>query len=124
MQTFQERALDPRRFNSADWKTRPDDRRGPHRGRGPAGAARSDADINEDLHEALAHDRWLDASEINIQVANGEVRLTGSVEEVDDKIRAEIHAQKTRGVGQVCNELHVRSRGGLGPTLGMDVRES
>lgn len=124
MQTFEERALDPRRFNDTEWRTGADDRRGPHRGRGPTRAGRSDTDITEDLHEALTHDRWLDASDISIEVDGGDVRLTGSVEEVDDRLRAEIHAQKTRGVGQVRNELHVRKRRGIGPTLGMDVDES
>ena len=122
MQTFDSRQIDPRRFN-ADWSA-PDDRRGPHRGRGPAGAGRTDDDISEDLHEALSHDRWLDADDIRLEVSDGDVRLSGSVPEPDDKIRAEIHAQKTRGVRQVRNELHVSSRDGLGPTLGMDVRES
>ena len=45
---------------------------------------------------------------------------------MDDKLRAEILAQRTRGVGQVRNNLSVRSRNaeGLGPTLGMDVSQA
>ena len=52
--------------------------------------------------------------------------LSGEVDEVDDKLRAEILAQRTRGVGQVRNGLSVRSRDadGLGPTLGMDVSQA
>lgn len=123
MQNFDSRERDRRGFKADDWR-RTDDRRGPHRGRGPTGRSRSDADIAADLHEALAHDRYLDASDVDVVVKNGDIALSGSVPEADDRLRAEIHAQKVRGSRQIRNELRVASREGLGPTLGMDVRDS
>ena len=114
-----DRQLDPRRFNSESWG-------GPHVGRGPRTGRRGDGDIREDLSEALMHDDYLDASDIEVRVDKGDVTLNGEVDEVDDKLRAEILAQRTRGVGQVRNNLSVRSRNaeGLGPTLGMDVSQA
>ena len=114
-----DRQLDPRRFNSESWG-------GPHAGCGPRTGRRGDEDIREDLSEALMHDDYLDASGVEVRVENGDVILSGEVDEVDDKLRAEILAQRTRGVGQVRNGLSVRSRDadGLGPTLGMDVSQA
>ena len=63
--------------------------RGPYTGRGPKGYQRADERIREDVCEALAQHGDIDASEIEILVQNGEVTLTGTVEDRYQKRLAE-----------------------------------
>ncbi|MBP8247844.1 MAG: BON domain-containing protein [Phenylobacterium sp.] len=106
---FLDRAAD----TVASWfgEGRPDSRRnepfwgGSHRGRGPQGYQRSDERITEEVHERLTEDRWLDASNITISVAGGEVTLSGTVTDRDAKHRAERLVEDITGVGHVQNNL-------------------
>jgi osmotically-inducible protein OsmY len=86
-----------------------DDRRqrGRHYGRGPSGYKRSDARISEDIHDRLTDDDELDASTIQVEVNDGEVTLSGTVAEREDKHRAERLAERVTGVGHVQNNLRV-----------------
>jgi osmotically-inducible protein OsmY len=81
---------------------------GEHRGRGPKGYRRSDERIREDVSDRLADDAWLDASYIEVQVADGEVTLSGLVQSRGDKRRAEDLADSSSGVTHVQNNLRVR----------------
>ena len=54
-------------------------------------------------------DDWLDASSIDVAVTEGEVVLTGSVFQRDDKRRAEDLAEGISGVKDVRNNLRVSS---------------
>jgi hypothetical protein len=83
-------------------------REGEHRGRGPKNYTRSDDRIREDVNDRLSDDSWLDASEIEIQVASGEVTLTGTVSSREDKRRAEDLAEAVSGVKHVQNNLRVQ----------------
>lgn len=78
-------------------------------GKGPKGFKRSDARIYEDVCEALFHDSLVDASEIEVAVKNGEVTLSGAVENRQMKRLAEDCAEKISGVIDVKNEIRILS---------------
>ena len=63
------------------------------------------------MHERLTEDRWLDASNITISVAGGEVTLSGTVTDRDAKHRAERVVEDITGVGHVQNNLRVGAVG-------------
>jgi hypothetical protein len=76
-------------------------------GRGPKGYQRSDDRIREDVCDRMTDDPILDASEIEIDVRQGEVMLTGSVTSREQKRRAEDIAERVGGVRDVANQLRV-----------------
>lgn len=80
---------------------------GSHRGRGPKGYRRSDERITDDIHVALAQDDSLDASDIEVTVADGEVTLSGSVESREAKRHAANLVDEVRGVIHVGNNIRV-----------------
>jgi hypothetical protein len=80
-----------------------------HRGRGPRGYTRSDERIREDVSDWLMEDRYVDASDIDVSVAGGEVTLAGQVDSREMKRRAEDIAANVLGVKDVHNSLRVRS---------------
>jgi osmotically-inducible protein OsmY len=82
---------------------------GEHRGRGPKGYRRSDDRIREDVSDRLTEDPYLDASEIEVQVSDSEVTLTGFVRQRDDRRRAENLAEAISGVTHVQNNLRVQA---------------
>src|SRR5687767_3397736 len=90
----------------------------PHRGRGPKGYRPSDDRIKEDVNDRLS-EGYLDATEVDVSVSNGEVVLSGTVDGRADKLRAEAIAENVSGVLNVENRLRVRNRQQLGGTYGM-----
>jgi osmotically-inducible protein OsmY len=80
---------------------------GPHTGRGPKGYQRSDDRIREDICEHLTQHPSIDASEIEIEVKNGEVTLKGTVDNRQAKRMAEDAADSCSGVKEVNNQLRV-----------------
>jgi hypothetical protein len=76
--------------------------------RGPKGYKRSDERIREDVSDRLAQQDHLDPSEIEVSVANGEVTLTGTVENRNEKFLAEEIADDVSGVNDVHNQLRLR----------------
>lgn len=80
---------------------------GPHRGRGPKGYVRSDARIREDVCEALADDPYLDASNVELHVSDGEITLSGIVPDRHARRRAEDCIDRIAGVRHVRNDLRV-----------------
>jgi osmotically-inducible protein OsmY len=78
-----------------------------HRGRGPQGYTRSDERINDDVHDRLTDDHALDASNIAVAVAGGEVTLSGTVDSRHSKHRAERLVEDIGGVKHVQNNLRV-----------------
>jgi osmotically-inducible protein OsmY len=83
-----------------------------HRGRGPKDYRRSDERVREDVCERLMEDEWLDASNIEVTVAECEVTLNGSVNSREEKRRAEDLAEQVFAVKDVVNRLRVVSEGG------------
>jgi hypothetical protein len=95
------------RFGNDATGSRGEVRRGEHQGRGPKGYQRSDDRLREDIHERLTDDATLDASEIEVEVKNREVILTGSVRSRTEKRRAEDLVEGVTGVAHVQNNLRV-----------------
>ncbi|MBE1529493.1 hypothetical protein GGC65_003949 [Sphingopyxis sp. OAS728] len=87
-----------------------------HRGRGPKNYTRADERIREDVNDRLTEDIWVDASEIEVSVLNGEVTLAGTVEDRRSKRRAEDCAEDVVGVRHVQNNLRYTS-GVVSPRL-------
>ena len=83
-------------------------------GRGPKGYKRSDERIKEDISEVLTRDSVVDAQDIEIEVKEGEVTLTGFVPERRMKHQAEDLVEKCMGVKDVTNNLRVRKEEGRG----------
>jgi osmotically-inducible protein OsmY len=81
--------------------------RGAFAGRGPKGYQRSDERIREDVCDRLTDAADIDASEIEVNVANGEVTLSGTVRGRDEKRRSEDLAESIGGVRDVHNNLRV-----------------
>lgn len=81
-------------------------------GRGPKGYKRSDDRIREEICDRMTDDPMLDASEIEVEVTEGEVTLSGSVASRDQKRRAEDIAEVIGGVRDVTNQLRVTRGGG------------
>jgi hypothetical protein len=77
------------------------------RGIGPKDYRRSDESILEDVSERLKDAPDVDASSIECNVQNGEVRLGGAARDRDMKYRAEEIAAGVRGVTHVQNDLRV-----------------
>lgn len=78
-----------------------------YRGRGPKNYRRPDDRIREDVCERLTMDHDVDASEIEVEVAEGVVTLSGTVNERHAKRLAEDIADSVRGVKDVQNNLRV-----------------
>lgn len=83
-------------------------RRMDYRGRGPRGYVRSDERIREDIHDRLTDDWRIDASDIEVEVSNGEVTLSGEVHSRGDKRLAEDIVEDVSGVTHVQNNLRVK----------------
>lgn len=83
---------------------------GPHAGRGPKSYRRSDERILDDVCERLTVNGYVNASEVEIQVAEGEVTLSGTVEDRQQKYIAEELAESVSGVRTVDNRIRVARR--------------
>ena len=81
---------------------------GQHRGKGPKGYRRSDARMADDISDHLTDDPYVDASDIEVAVKDGEATLSGTVTRREDKRRAEDLAEAVSGVSHVQNNLRVR----------------
>lgn len=82
---------------------------GSRRGLGPRSYTRTDDRIREDVNECLMDDDHVDASGITVQVKDGTVTLTGTVDERWEKHRAEDIADACSGVRDVQNDIRLAS---------------
>ncbi|HEX8039742.1 MAG TPA: BON domain-containing protein [Chryseosolibacter sp.] len=80
---------------------------GQYRGKGPRNYSRSDERIREDINDRLSDDPFIDATDIEVAVSNGDVTLTGAVDDRSAKRRAEDLAESVSGVKNVENRLRV-----------------
>jgi hypothetical protein len=85
--------------------------KGAFHGRGPKNYVRSDERIREDVCEHLLEHPYVDASDIEVIVRDGEVTLSGTVEARMVKRAAEDACDHVRGVKDVHNHLRVRRAG-------------
>jgi osmotically-inducible protein OsmY len=76
-------------------------------GRGPKGYRRSDERIREEICDRLTDDWRVDASEVEVNVNNGQVTLSGSVHSREEKRKAEDMTESIPGVHDVHNNLRV-----------------
>ena len=84
-------------------------RTGQHAGKGPKGYHRSDERIREEISDELTDHPDIDASEIEIEVKDGEVTLTGTVDSREAKRTTEDIAEQSSGVTHVSNQLRVNN---------------
>jgi hypothetical protein len=82
--------------------------RGPHYGKGPKGYKRPDERIREEVCEAMSRQGYIDASDVEVTVENGVVRLAGTVASRSDKRGLEQIADRVHGVEEVRNEIRLR----------------
>lgn len=81
------------------------------RGHGPSDYTRSDERIREDVNDRLTDDPMVDARQVSVSVAQGEVTLNGTVPTRQAKRRAEDCIDPISGVKHVQNNLRVTSSG-------------
>jgi hypothetical protein len=81
-------------------------------GRGPKGYKRSDERIREQVSDCLMDDHDVDASDITVDVKDGDVTLTGTVQNREQKRRAEEVVERLNGVSEVINNLRVNRQSG------------
>ncbi len=84
--------------------------RGRYAGIGPKNYKRSDERIEEEVSERLTTHGDMDPSNIEVKVSQGEVILTGDVEDRRMKRLAEDIAEEVSGVKNVNNQIHVRDQ--------------
>jgi hypothetical protein len=84
---------------------------GPHTGRGPRNSYRSDERIRDDACDRLTRHGGIDASDIEVDVAQGEVTLRGTVDSRAQKRMAEDVVESVPGVRDVHNQLRVQQQG-------------
>lgn len=85
--------------------------RGEHAGRGPREYQRSDERIREDACDRLTDAGEIDASNVTVNVSNGEVTIEGEVPSRQMKRAAEDCLEDISGVKQVHNHLRVTQNG-------------
>jgi osmotically-inducible protein OsmY len=78
-----------------------------HKGKGPRNYSRSDDRIHDDICERLTKHPLIDASLVEVQVLNGEVRLTGEVLDRRMKNMIEDVLDEVSGVKEINNNLRV-----------------
>jgi hypothetical protein len=83
---------------------------GQYAGRGPKGYQRSDERIKEDVCDCLTRDPQIDASDIEVQVKNCEVTLTGTVSDRNEKRRVEDVIDDVSGIKEIHNQIRVQQR--------------
>ena len=79
-----------------------------HRGKGPKGYRPSDERLRKRICERLTDDPFIDASDIEVSVANGEATLSGTVETRRMKFSVEELVADIAGVISVENAIRVR----------------
>ncbi len=94
-----------------------------HVGRGPKGYRRSDERIEEEVNEQLTRHPEIDPSEVEVRVRNGEVTLTGTVDERRTKRMVEDLVEGISGVNEVHNQIRVNRGGSSGGSSGSSDRE-
>lgn len=84
---------------------------GTNRGKGPRTYRRPDERIMEDINDRLCDNPYIDASEVDVTVSNGDVILTGTVDNREAKRLAADIGESVSGVTNVENRLRVRIKG-------------
>lgn len=88
------------------------------RNRGPKGFQRSDERIKEEICERLVQNINADLSEIELKVQNGDVTLSGSVQDKHLKRVVEDITESVMGVKDVNNQIRISRTSGTSQTEG------
>ena len=100
------------RRHEREWSDRASDEARPHyAGLGPKNYTRPDDRIRDEICDGMTDDATLDASEIEVEVIDGVVTLSGSVMNREQKRRAEDIAERISGVRDVTNQLRAVRNG-------------
>lgn len=83
-------------------------REGRYRGVGPRNYQRSDQRIMEDINDRLNDHPYIDASDVQVKVKDGEVTLEGTVDSRWTKHHVEDIADEVSGVKDVENRIHIK----------------
>jgi osmotically-inducible protein OsmY len=81
-------------------------------GRGPKSYQRGDDRIRADLCDKLMQG-WMDASDVDVKVKDGEVTLSGTVRSRDEKRAIEDAAEEVLGVKDVTNNIRINRAEGV-----------
>jgi hypothetical protein len=81
-----------------------------HRGKGPKGYRPSDDRLRERICERLTDDPFIDATDVDVSVANGEATLSGEVDSRQMKFAVEELVAGIYGITSVDNTIRVRRR--------------
>lgn len=95
-----------------------------NRGKGPKNYMRSDERIKENVSDLLWDNDLLDASDLSVEVSNGEVTLKGVIGSRFDKYLAEGIAESVIGVKDVINIARIRSTNDVPAALREDPANS
>lgn len=80
--------------------------------RGPKGYKRSDERIKEDVSDRISQMSMVDSSDVEVEVKNGEVTLTGTIPNRNMKWQLESMVESVGGVTDVHNQLRVKREEG------------
>jgi osmotically-inducible protein OsmY len=89
---------------------------GGHKGKGPKDYKRSEERIKEDAYDHLSDDDMVDATNVQVQVQDNEVILSGTVNDREQKRRAEDIVESISGVTNVQNNIRVSRSGEITDT--------
>ena len=81
-----------------------------HSGKGPKGYVRSPERIREEACEILSRDWYLDASDIEVDVKDDCLILSGEVRTRRDKRHAEAIVENVAGIKDVINQIRVTNK--------------
>jgi osmotically-inducible protein OsmY len=84
--------------------------RGPHRGKGPKNFVRSDERLTELVNELLMDHDEIDATHVNVEIKNGEVSVSGTVEDRWQRREIEDLIERMGGVKDVHISIKIASR--------------
>jgi hypothetical protein len=79
-------------------------------GLGPKGYRRSDSSLEEEVCEILTQDPYIDASEIFVAVEDGIVKLSGLVDDREERFEIERAVDGIWGVEDILNDIKVKRR--------------
>jgi hypothetical protein len=102
----------PDQYNAPDYwiSQRKWMQQGPYEGVGPRNYRRSDERIRDDICLRLTQHGQIDASEVEVDVEEGQVTLTGTVEDRRIKRMVEANVELISGVIDVHNRLRLRNK--------------
>jgi osmotically-inducible protein OsmY len=90
-------------------------------------AAKTDARIQMDVIKELRWDTHVDQTDVGVEVDNGIVTLTGTVDGYAARMAAQHAAHRVQGVLDVVNDISIHRHGTGGPTdteIAADVRHA